>query len=398
MKTSNRVLELAIVYLMGLAQGLALVVFPAAANIFTSTEFHQLSSSEYGSLFLPMIAGAIATASLGGWLARRWGLKPVFLSGLVLNLAAMLALASSQQLIGSHDAAYGALLAAMTALGAGFGASVTVLNLYARGYFPARAETALTALHALLGTGTALAPLLLELFSAGGRWWLFPLAIAVLLGGLGLAALGTALAPAAPAPSAAIETAGARPAAAGLSSFVAAAVLYGVCESIFGNWGTIYLHESKGLSTGSAALALSLFWAAVTAGRILTALLAVRIGARAPYRAMPLLLLGTLLALPLVKGAGASLAAFALAGLACSAFLPLSIGLATRAFSERAELLSGGMMAAYLLGFGLAAYGIGPLRELGGVSLARIYPAAAVLAAALAALAARITPRPLPEA
>ncbi len=39
-KASRRPVEITIVYLTGLAQGLSLVTFPAASNIFTSTEFH----------------------------------------------------------------------------------------------------------------------------------------------------------------------------------------------------------------------------------------------------------------------------------------------------------------------------------------------------------------------
>ena len=90
------------------------------------------------------------------------------------------------------------------------------------------------------------------------------------------------------------------------------------------------------------------------------------------------------------SGEVGNLAAFALAGLACSAFLPLSISLATSDFRRRAELLSGGMMAAYLLGFGLGAYGVGPLRER-GVALGTIYPAAGVFAAGLAILVVLVT-------
>ncbi|MCZ6546816.1 MAG: MFS transporter, partial [Deltaproteobacteria bacterium] len=81
-QASRRPVEITIVYLTGLAQGLSLVTFPAASNIFTSTEFHQLTSSEYGSLFLPLIVCAILASGLGGALGRRLGLKRIFLLGL----------------------------------------------------------------------------------------------------------------------------------------------------------------------------------------------------------------------------------------------------------------------------------------------------------------------------
>ncbi len=100
-QASRRPVEIAIVYMTGLAQGLSMVTFPAASNIFTSTEFHQLTSSEYGSLFLPMIVCAILASGLGGALGRRLGLKRVFLRGLVSNLPSMAVLALSNSSWGS---------------------------------------------------------------------------------------------------------------------------------------------------------------------------------------------------------------------------------------------------------------------------------------------------------
>ena len=89
LQASRRPVEITIVYLTALAQGLSLVTFPAASNIFTSTEFHQLTSSEYGSLFLPLIVCAILASGLGGALGRRLGLKRIFLLGLMFNLLSM---------------------------------------------------------------------------------------------------------------------------------------------------------------------------------------------------------------------------------------------------------------------------------------------------------------------
>ena len=51
--------------------------------------------------------------------------------------------------------------------------------------------------------------------------------------------------------------------------------LYGVCEATFGNWSPIYLEQDAGLAMSEAALALSVFWGMVTAGRVLFALTAI---------------------------------------------------------------------------------------------------------------------------
>ena len=50
--------EIAVVYGGGLAQGLALVSFSAAATILTAGDGYGLSSNQYGSIFLPLFAGS----------------------------------------------------------------------------------------------------------------------------------------------------------------------------------------------------------------------------------------------------------------------------------------------------------------------------------------------------
>ena len=67
-------------------QGIALVTFPAASTIFTSPSYYGLSSTAYGAMFLPQAVTAIAASLLGAGLSRRWGLKRVYLLGLVADL------------------------------------------------------------------------------------------------------------------------------------------------------------------------------------------------------------------------------------------------------------------------------------------------------------------------
>jgi len=47
--------ELIATFSAGLIQGIALVAFPAASTILTNPEGYGLSSTEYGSLFIPPI-------------------------------------------------------------------------------------------------------------------------------------------------------------------------------------------------------------------------------------------------------------------------------------------------------------------------------------------------------
>ncbi len=58
---------------------------------------------------------------------------------------------------------------------------------------------------------------------------------------------------------------------------------------------------------------------------------------------------------------------FALAGLGCSALLPLTISLAQH--DLKAPSIAGGILAFYLLGYGIASFGIGALQGVLGLSL-----------------------------
>lgn len=71
--------------------------------------------------------------------------------------------------------------------------------------------------------------------------------------------------------------------------------------------------------------------------------------------------------------------AFALAGLGCSALLPLTISFGQEELTAFAAGMAGGVIAFYQLGYGIAAFGIGPLVG-GGVGLSTVYAFAAGVA------------------
>ena len=158
-------------YLAGLVQGVALVTFPAASSIFTSPhpQGYGFTTSQYGAMFLPQVILAILASSLAPAFARRWHLKRVFLLGLGSNLVSMILLALSNFFMSSTSIAYDTLLLATAALGLGFGMTVMAANTYAEEFFPERADSAVLALNALLGAGTALAPTLCDCIRGAGR-------------------------------------------------------------------------------------------------------------------------------------------------------------------------------------------------------------------------------------
>jgi fucose permease len=381
--------EVAAVYAAGLVQGVALVTFPAASSILTSSTYYGLSSTQYGALFVPQAVLAIVAALLGTRLTDRWGTKQVFLAGLAADLASMVLLFVSQMLIG--DAlAYPVLLLATTCLGIGFGLTVPTVNRYAAAFFPAAVERAVLYLNALLGLGTALAPLFVALFVGLGFWWGLPVLVAVAL--VVLLAVAVAL------PLRTAEDAAARdrtkPARARLVLpsrfwvFAAFAVLYGVVETMSGNWSTLYMTGSLGATATRASVALTAFWAMVTVGRILFAAIEHRLKPSVTYRILPfVVVVAFLIVARLPYGSvTAGVLAFGLAGLGCSALLPLTIGFGQEELTSISTFAAGGLIAAYQLGYGLAAFGVGPLEEGLQLSLSTIFGAAAVVAAVLGVL------------
>ena len=330
----------ALIYLCGVVQGLALVTFPAASAIFVSPSGFNLSAQQYGAMFIPQVALAIFASAFGSRIARRLGLRGVLLLGLSGDLLSMALLSASPLLIGS-SAAFALLWVSTGALGLGFGATVMTLNTLVEGLFPGRADSAVLALNALIGLGTALAPLLVALFTFFGAWWALPILTATLAAFL-IFCFASLKAPIGLA-SAAASPEGGLPQRFYL--YAAATLLYGVVETLSGNWATLYLSTQRHVSARDAAFALTAFWLMVTLGRVIFAILDRFLPARVVYVALPVLLALIFQLVIRVDNNVAGVVVFAAAGLACSAFLPLSISFSGTEFPRRAATMSGELIA-----------------------------------------------------
>jgi MFS transporter, FHS family, glucose/mannose:H+ symporter len=380
--------EIGLVYLSGLVQGLALVTFPAASSIFTSPhpQGYGFSSTQYGTMFVPQVVLAILASSLAPTLARRWKLKRVLLLGLGSDLVSMTLLALSNFLMSSTSLAYGILLFATAALGLGFGATVTACNTYAEEFFPGRADSAVLALNALLGTGTALAPLFVAVFVGLGAWWLLPVVVGVALLVLLLISASTPFQVAADSSAQGLAKSGTG-FLRGLSRrfwlYTAAVLLYGIAETLNGNWSVLYLTQQRGVSTQWASFALTAFWAMVTIGRVLAAIIPSKVPARWIYPGLSALLVMAFLVVSQVSTAIGGVLAFGFVGLACSAFLPLSISFGGKEFPRLTAVVSGELIAFYQVGYGIAAFGTGSLLDATGVHLSAIYAGASLVAGAM---------------
>jgi MFS family permease len=377
--------EIAVINVAGVVQGVALVTFPAASTIFTSPVHYRLSGTQYGTMFLPQVVAAIAASLLGGVLARRLSLKPVYLAGLVANLVSMSLLVTSQFCTATKPLAFGLLLVATAFLGVGFGLVVPALNTFTADFHPGAVDRAVLVLNALLGLGTALAPLLIAVFLGLGAWWGLPVASAALLGGLLVTStrlplrtevnVQTANGSSSPQP-----TVLPRPFPTRFFVFAAFAVLYGVCETMNGNWSEPYLSK-LGATATIASLALTAFWVMVTVGRIFFARVERSFPTPRTFHLLPFVVAAAFVVTALLPhgSVGLGVLTFALAGLGCSALLPLMISFGQEQLTTMSAFVAGGLIAFYQLGYGIAAFGAGPLQS-AGVQLSTIFGLSAVFA------------------
>ncbi len=396
--------EGSVVNAAGLVQGIALVTFPAASTIFTSPSSYDLSHSQYGIMFVPQVSTAIVASLLGAgllWpgLARRASEKALLLTGLLADLASMALLIVSWLVVHQHAAAFGLLLGATACLGAGFGLSVPALNTLAAALHPAAVDRSVLVLNALLGLGTALAPLFVAVFNGLGFWIGLPVLAACLLAGLIGVSLRLPLDPGPGSPQRGAAPAAGRGIPAGFWVFAAFAVLYGFCETMNGNWSQLDV-TSLGVRPAIASLALTGFWATVTAGRVLVAAIQRWLPSRAAYHGLPFLLAVAFVLIAVLPShaPAAAVAAFCLAGLGCSALLPLTISFGQRKLADRQAMVAGGVIACYQVGYGFAAFGVGPLTS-AGVRLPAIFAASAAVAAVMGGLSLAVAHRqPSPAA
>jgi MFS family permease len=386
--------EVAALYTAGIVQGLALVAFPAASTVFTSPQHYDLSSAAYGAIFVPQAITAISASLLGAGLTRALGAKRVYLFGLGADVLAMALLVLSRFVMHEHTLAYGILLVATACMGVGFGLTVPALNTFAAVFFPYKVDTAVLTLNALLGLGTTLAPVFIAFFVGLGFWWGLPLLVGALTVALLLFSLRLPLNEGAPtfgtrAPNSKVKL------PTRFWVFAAFALLYGICETMNGNWASLYMTQNLGASTTLASLALTIFWGTVTAGRIVFAVIGRWFPEHRTCRVLPFVAGAALLITAFLPKGNPYLGivAFALAGLGCSALLPLTISFGEKELTAIAASVAGGLIAFYQIGYGIAAFGVGPLQTRAGLGLNAIYGGTALVALGMAALSFAVVRR-----
>lgn len=348
----------AVVYLSGFLQGLTLVSIPASSVVLKHA--HNLSGPEYGFLFLPQVAFTVLGSVLGGAFSKRFGLKSILLAALLCNAFSQAALAESAYL--SSEEAYYMLLLSEMLLGLGFGLAAAPLNSFPQIFFPLRRDTAVVVLHTLLAGGLAAGPVIGNLFIGSGAWAGFPITLAAL--SLSIAAAAMVARMSRPHEQPESEPKPSEPISSTLLwLFITISVLYAFAEGTFSNWTMIYLHETKSLPEAAGALALSLFWAFLAAGRLLVSVLVLLIPSVRIWQALPVFMASVFLLLPYADSALLGAVLFSLAGLSCSAFFPLTVRLASKRFPAHIALVSSIVTASLMIGVGSGTFATGLLAE-----------------------------------
>lgn len=368
------------VYLSGFLVGIALVLFPAAGNLFVDETYHGFSTAQYGSIYLPQIILAIVSSLSAPKIADKIGMKKVLLFGLLSILASMLLLvASNEYMDGNFD--YWLIMLATGFLGAGFGFTITALNPFAYQLFPGKETSAVTAMHIMLGLGTASSAILLNFFLEQNLWWAAPALVAIIVLLLLLFTLPLTLVLLTDK-SDDDKTSGKIPKRIWL--YIIVVFLYGACEATFGNFGAVFLEKEGGLSLAKSSLGLSLFWAGITVGRVLFTFIALRYSTRILYIIAPFVVAVVFFLLPSAQSETLLLVCMAMGGIGLSFLFPKSISSATEEFPKYAALISGALVAAIQLGTGFSSNIIGVLNE--SYSLYTLFQYSALYALLLGAL------------
>ncbi len=364
-------------------QGLALVVVPTVSTVLAEPTGLGLSESLYGGLFVPQSILAIVFSLGGATLTRRVGARTTLLLGFGANALAMGLLALSVPLAFDHRLAYIDLLCATSFLGVGFAIVTPTLNVLAGKLESRSPDRAVLIVNALLGGSAAVAPMLLIAFVGLGYWWGLPLLC--LFGMLALTVFAMRI----PFDVGGSPTSATAQFPMRLWVFAGFALAYGLCEQLNASWAPLYMTRHLGAPASFGSFALALFWGVATTARVAFALVSRTLRPAVVFCLLPFALAAAFVALatlPPHANPIFGVAAFALAGLGVSALLPLVLSFSEQNMPEAATSVTSVLFAIYLVGYGAAAFGVGPLQA-AGIALPALDAGAVGLACIVAALA-----------
>ncbi len=386
-----QVARIIIYYIAGFLQGLCLVFIPAASTIFKSPEQNAISDIQYGFLAFPMIIVGILSTLFLKQMIGLLGRRKIFGIGCFANAAYMLFGSATYFTKGDGETSFLLFMAGNLMLGLGFGFLVSILNIYTAEVNPKKSDALLAGLHSFLGIGAGFSPQLVSYAYGLGHWQLAGIFGAILCT-LILVSIPFVLPLASENMSKNIavdDTKSSRSDSRlpwGAYAFLFLIFLYAIVETTVGFWTVDYLSIEKKLDLETSLQALSVFWIAITGGRIFSSLFTLKFDGWYLYLVSPIVIFFAIfLLIPAANNIVLSI--YILLGLGCSYFFPLSISLSVRTYRPWQEKISGLSVAALMGGIGIGNFFVGYLKNHGYISLSMAFESSTIVSLAILVIA-----------
>lgn len=347
-----------------------MIMLPAMSFMLKSPQMHGISDSQYGLVFVPGIVTAIVvTFKFRDYLENNSHAR-LFVWGVLSNIAFLFFLYISSFTLQSTSLSFALLLSGNFFYGIGFGLLLTALNVATIEYFPNRRGALVVGLHASLGIGASLSPLLVSNLYELNHWEWAPVTLSLLFSVLIILEkqldlfCGMDDKPTTKSEKIVkFELGLIKGLPNGAKIFLLCIVGYGFIESTIGNWTASYLTSEKYFSTAVASACLSVFWLFITVGRVIGSVLVLKLNPFFLYIVSPTISMMAIYLIIQCSEESRIVSYYALAGIGCSYFFPLSISLLTKYHDERREELSAYSVSAIMAGVCLGSPFIGFLRS-----------------------------------
>ncbi|HUX21193.1 MAG TPA: MFS transporter, partial [Spirochaetia bacterium] len=322
-----------------------------------------LAMSQMGIIFPAIFAGTVPASLLVGFILDRIGANRIILISIPLLAGSAIGITLS------HSVPLLVLFSFL--LGAGGGAGVPTANTLIVKLFGRRSVAAVNLLNVFFAIGAIVGPALvslgLSLFQTGTPvFWFAALIAAACIPYFARAAAGGPPvnfhhSAESAAPGVGAEGGGARPRRlphakelfrSPLLWLVGGVLFFDVgTEQTLGGWMAVYMKDSSGIALASAALVVSGFWVAFTAGRLAGAGIGTRLKARSVLLgSFVTAIFGVIIVNVAADRVGASIVGFLLTGLGLGPVYPTTMALIGTLFESRAGTAIGATAALGTIG------------------------------------------------
>ncbi|ALC80199.1 MULTISPECIES: MFS transporter [Bacillus] len=336
---------LIIIYLAFISLGLPDSLLGAAWPVMHMDYGESLETA--GLLYMVIAGGTIVSSLISGILIKRFGTGNVTFISCILTASALIGFTFAPSMIW--------LVICCVPLGLGAGAVDSALNNYVAAHYKAHH---MSWLHCFWGVGATAGPIIMSQFITGhGSWRNGYLTVAIIQFALVIILLFTLplwnrfsktnqetnkdmVLPEQPRQQ--VNPLKIK----GVKLTLIAFLFYCGVEITMGLWGSSFLVNSKGLAPGDAALWVSLFYAGITVGRLITGFITMKVSNKLLIRSGQIMTVSGALLLILPFPIGFSLVGFMIVGLGLAPIYPCMLHETPARFGkENSQTLMGYQMA-----------------------------------------------------